>query len=63
MLRRPLDSALYLGVRGHFRIAGDEISSTLIGAGIKFEAAGAGHARFSGDGAYSVNGGPRQPWS
>lgn len=56
-------SVLYLGVRGHFRIAGDEISSTLIGAGIKFEATGSGHARFSGNGEYSVNGGPRQPWS
>ena len=54
---------LYLGVRGQYRVAGDDISSTLIGAHIKFEAGGSGAARFAGDGWYSVNGRPRQPWS
>jgi hypothetical protein len=57
------EHVLYLGARGQFRVAGDDISSTLNGANIRFEADGEGAARFAGDGSYSVDGGPRQPWS
>jgi len=58
----PDGGVLYVGVRGHYRIADSEIESTLIGAHIKFEATGHGRAHLVGHGVYSLNGGPRLPW-